>query len=194
MRLNGWQRLWVVVSTVWAVVAGLLAWAVWTEPTQKTWEEVTVLYSATAPNVKLVEFTSEEKKPPTDAELKDIFASVVRRTDTTTRQDPTALDFRPDAPRSVVKSEPLPARQGVARPPAGFLGVEAESVSFDIQVGATVETVRRAYEGELSRETRSARLTALGHSALVVMVPPLLLYGLGWAVGWVRRGFQRSDA
>jgi hypothetical protein len=185
----------VVVSTVWVVIAGLLAWSVWTEPEQKAWEEVKVVYSATAPNGKLVEFTSEDKKPPTDAELKEIFASVVGDTDTT-RQDSTALDFRPqdDAPLSVAKSEPLPARQGTARPAVGFLGVEAGSASFDIQVGAKVDAVRRAYEREVGRATRSARLTSLWYSALVMLVPPFVLYGLGWAVGWVRRGFQRGEA
>jgi hypothetical protein len=53
------------------------------------------------------------------------------------------------------------------------------------QFNATV-----AYSEIISAEVKAQRWARLGYAALAWLVPCLVLYAFGWAIGWVYRGFR----
>ncbi|MBI4525447.1 MAG: hypothetical protein HY695_16725 [Deltaproteobacteria bacterium] len=48
----------------------------------------------------------------------------------------------------------------------------------------------RAYDERLERDLREARLKGVTNAFLIWAVPCAVLYALGCAIGWVRRGFE----
>ena len=68
--------------------------------------------------------------------------------------------------------------------------VEAASKKlFDEHQKKLQETNRQRLE-----EFRARRLAALRIATAVWLLPPAALYALGWSAGWVRRGFQQTNA
>lgn len=86
--------------------------------------------------------------------------------------------------------------------PPGFVLI-SEPVTFpneavlQIRVAKEGDTeadvrVAQAYWAVVESAARAARWEMILVMALVFLIPCLMLYALGWAVAWVRRGFSRA--
>jgi hypothetical protein len=70
--------------------------------------------------------------------------------------------------------------------PGGHILVIRDGLT-EAQQNAVAGAIAQVVESELAKERKSF----LMHAILAALIPCALLYGLGWAVAWVRRGFQQ---
>jgi hypothetical protein len=190
MKLNGWQRLWVVVAVVWMLPVLVLSYPLWPTITGVPKADVYI-----------------RMKPDDGRRLLDYnpFASI---------------GGIPDAPKGITQvpsgNDPFAAYGGAALqngqplrlPPGATLvpeftdirplpGNEGPVVDID---GHTVQFKKnipqedmnqtaRAYDSILRHILALKRMAFVGEALASWMVPAVALYALGWAIGWVRRGF-----
>ncbi len=181
--LNGWQRLWVVLSVLYLLVVVGFAALLW--PTAAgTWHRKEFIKRMPGELQAHVDGAYESKSSWEEAWKKRVIPE--------TNKPQTGRK----APAAVSKSQ---TDKNAGLPP-GFVLV-SEPVTFpngavlDIRVakeGDTVPDARvgPAYWAVVEREASAARRTMVWQTALVWFIPCLTLYVFGSAVAWVRRGFQ----
>jgi hypothetical protein len=91
MRLNGWQRLWVVAAGSWTIVVAIASWLLWPATIGITNVRGTVI----APNGKTLEVSGPHA--PTPNELSEIFAA------TSTNGSPSTTSLGPEAYKQLAK-------------------------------------------------------------------------------------------
>jgi hypothetical protein len=225
MRLNGWQRLWVVVTVVWTIGVVVVTWDVW--PADPDWFTANspLVLEVTAPNGTILEVETPDGELPSAATLEMIFrksgngsltlAQRVRAKypgvydDLTDQQIeanvkaqyPGVYDDVPStapAALSVVKSEPLAGatRQPIAHPATKALDltptvrVKTPVATLEFPPGTDAATVQRAYDKQLNDDARAKRLAVVRQASAWWLLPPVVVYLLGWAIAWVYRGFR----
>ncbi len=186
VRLNGWQRLWIVLSVLYLLSVIGLTMALW--PTPETTRHRDELLTRMPPELRArvlaayeSEWTFEEawKKipPPPDAGRKASKGLYL----TPFGSKPSTL--APLAPGVTLFSEP------VSFPNGAVLEIQVAKEgdpAHDARVAA-------AYWAAVEAAARAERWTRLRQMALVWVTPCMTLYALGWATAWVRRGFGRRD-
>jgi len=149
IRLNGWQRLWVVISTLYLVLVAGLVYPGW--PT----------FERTAHRDVFVARMPDEAR-------KHVVASYV--SEWSAREDRNGVHHvMPNGAVLVLRSP-------------SFRGVWDEDV----------QKVVNAYFDVVREATRAARWSFAGYALLTWLIPSAVIYGLGWSVGWVLRGFRDS--
>jgi len=203
VRLNGWQRIFVVLTTMWSVGVGLLAWQTWPAAVRnyRPWE-VDFEALASKRGESLAQFIRGvypwAYNDLSNAELETAFRA---------RYPPKSQ------PAVVSYSTALAAELGGTEVLSSSNRKTPEGAPQTVRVVSGVGTV--SFPGSMSEEeveTRAKRLSELHENneaklrqsnysrqmakarstAALWLVPPALIYALGWAVGWIRRGFVQS--
>jgi len=172
VRLNGWQRLWVIVSVLWLVVVTLFSYLLW--PTVSSGTLHSTAYDQLPREMQLkffdpLSFLLEKRVGTTDPETERL------------------------ANEWVAKQWGLPFPE---KPEDAGISVNASGHVFTFRSGVTqteAEEMAHKYVKLVHRALADARQEGVraGRTAFFVwVVPCLALYGLGWAIAWVRGGFR----
>ena len=144
MRLNGWHRLWIVLSVLWLMVlTGLAIMDFPTKPTKPT----------KPPTKEYEEFISKYRR---DSPNKIISPSPTTK---------PWLKYRRDSPNKIISPE-----------------------DFDKYSDSGIFRYER-YRKELA-EFPKKRTKFIRLHVILWLAPVLGSYALGWAIGWVIRGFK----
>ena len=196
LRLNGWQRLWIVVSILYLIpVVGIAALA-WPTPEATSHRDEFIKrlpaeLRAQVEGAYRSEYDWKEawKRRGGDSFQPDTAAQgKPTKTISGRRRASTARETGPDLAALNRDLTDLPG-------PAYFdngavLDIRAAKkgdAEPDVRVG-------RAYWEIVETEIRHARLALIGGAALWWVIPSVALYALGWSVAWVRRGFRGSGS
>ena len=143
MRLNGWQRLWVVTVAFWTVVVMLFSVSEW--PTTWSISEADVLRRLTPPD---------------------------------------ARKFRDSEDRYSHSRQP-----GIGE--TGLVDYSGHSVRLiEGLADADRERLARTYVAALTVALHERRSGFILEAVAWWAVPTTVLYAFGWAIAWVRRGFN----
>jgi hypothetical protein len=191
VRLNGWQRLWLVLSFLY--LAPILALAAVSWPTAAT----------TRHREEFIERLPDELQ----ARVEAAFDSEYSWKDSLRSGRETSIPPPPDFIPEQHSSGPLKFRPGVKMKGATPLPPRFTLISAPVNFpnGAVLQ-VRVAKEGDtepdarvgpaywsiVEAQARSARWTMLWRIAGGWFIPCFALYALGWAAAWVRRGFKAT--
>ena len=172
VRLTGWQRLWILVSVLWLVVVALFSYLLWPTVSSDTVHSIVYDQLPREMQLKLFDpfsFLSEKPVGITDPEAERLANEWVAKQ--WGLPFPEKLE---DAGITInVSDHVLTFRTGVTQ-------AEAEEVAHKY-----VELLHRALAA-----ARHERVQAARTAFLVWVVPCVMLYALGWAIAWVRRGFR----
>ena len=165
MRLNGWQRLWVVGAVLWTLAVSLGAWRTWPIVGKET---VSV-------------FPNAYGGPPIGYYEALAFAMGGSRVGGAT--DPLVVDANEgqlvEIPNvgtvSFPKSMPTPE-------------MEARAKTLDDEHRKLLQRINQERREDFSAQRRGAIQFAIA----ALLLPPLAIYALGWALVWVYRGFRAS--
>ena len=159
MKLNGWQRLWVVFTVAWTLAVCLVGYANWPRPTD-------YLRALEAGEETRERLASQSAAKPT----------VSNEAPGSSRPPDLDAEGNPLPPRTVTRTvNELIAAGAIPR---------GEEESTEAALARLVE--------RLDSERQALRDDRVEHAGVTLMawaIPPALLYALGLAVGWVRRGF-----
>jgi hypothetical protein len=180
-RLNGWQRLWVLISILYLLLVVGITIIMWPTP-ETTWHRDEFIAQMPAELRAHVDAAYDSKWKWEEALKK--------------QGNPLTGDLEKDLSAAAPRPKPTP-------PPRRFTLVSSP-VSFpngavlEVHVAKEGDTepdvrVAAAYWTVVESATRAARWAMIRQTALVWFIPCLLLYALGWATAWVRRGFRRGD-
>ncbi len=180
MRLNGWHRLWIVVSILYFVpVAAFVA---------LTWPTAATTWHRDAFIARLPDELRAHVEAAYDSEYswKDSLKSEI----------PPPPDYRPPVftpGTKTAKATPLPSRFTLVSAPVRF----PNGAVLQVRVAKEGDTepdarVAPAYWAVVEGAARAARWTTAWQAFGAWFVPCLSLYALGWAVAWVRRGFRTA--
>lgn len=128
MRLNGWQRLFVLIFAAWTVAVGLFSYLAWPHPVQQG------------------QFTAAD----VDSQ----------------RSNSAAQQLRVEGP---------------------------DGKMYEFPRDATDDEIRAFFSRSQANGPTSQRGGFVLRMAAGWLLPPTLLYALGWGIAWVRRGFS-ADA
>jgi hypothetical protein len=182
-RLNGWQRLWVVVSTLYLLFVAVFVAFSW--PTaETTWHREEFIARLPA-----------DLRAHVDAAYDNEYSwkqSLKSGRETTA----SPRDYPPMYKRGIQTSAgpPFSPRFTLLSAMVSF----PNRAILEIHVAREGDTepdarVASAYWAIVEAEARAARLTTVLRVLLIWSVPCLSLYALGWSVGWVRRGFRGAS-
>jgi hypothetical protein len=208
VKLNGWQRLWVVVGVLWGVLVAFVASISWPAIQNLSAQEIAdqmapeaigaIWYpDGTPPFVLELDFQPEITlaghlvRPPAlpkwRARLTDIEVDQLARDlgGVVSDADPRPRDRQADYLVSWRPRRPeqiaVPAKSGQG----SFV------MAIPTTDPATAEANYLEAAGAILRERRYTRLKV---ASLFWLVPVATVYTLGAAVGWIRRGFKTSPA
>lgn len=159
LRLNGWQRLWILVSVLYLLLVGSLAYAFW--PTLESTRHRAEFIERMPADVRKQINGAYASQWEADQEAKDVSRTL--------------------PPGFVLKGR------------EGRLQVLPNGAVFRV-VGSEFEQFRvlAAYVDVVDAEVKAQRWATARTVALAGLVPCLALYALGWAIGWVYRGFRSN--
>jgi hypothetical protein len=163
VRLNGWQRLWIVLCALYAVPVATVLYLFWPTPEQIHHREGFVSrMPAHFQKLVITVYPGEYAKGEAWKLLGEKGKKVTVE----------ALDI---------------LNAGLILLPNGaILAVRA-------QTNRTSQTdIARAYWAVVRAEARAERWTMAWWLALEWLVPCLTVYAVGWATAWVRRGFKNG--
>jgi hypothetical protein len=184
IRLNGWQRLWVVVSMVWALVVGLIVFAAWPMPSSAEehirpadpngWTPVPEGFYAALANLSGDTIIADRvAKTLLSATVPDaVRADAVRAFYLSANLDDLEKRLTPLALPKPVKAQLWDIKKEEPNPPELQI-VSSEPLPF--------------WE---DHQLALRRITFAGGALALLLVPPIGLYALGWSASWVRRGFR----
>jgi hypothetical protein len=179
--LNGWQRLWVIVSVLYLVLVVCASIVFW--PTaQTTWHRYDFIAEMPAELRARIDAAYESKWKWEEAWKGK---SGLEKLDKDLLLTPfgTKPKLLPLAPGFILESEP------VSFPNGAVLQIRVAKEG-DAEHDARAAT---AYWAVVKAAARAARWTMAWKMALVWLIPCLTLYALGWAIAWVRLGFRSDD-
>jgi hypothetical protein len=193
MKLNGWQRLWIVLTVLWMMPNVFFVYANW----------------ATLASVSKSDVYMKLKREDGER-LTDYFDVIMTQLGGTSVDDPRVSELRKDKAFQaasvkdqkayLMATDPDFAKASTVNQNA-HLGVVTGTTGPIVDIdGHTVTFVRdlpqsdmdqtaRAYDGALKTIFRQRRFEALGRSIALWIGPAVGLYMIGFAVVWVKRGF-----
>ena len=179
MRMNGWQRLWVVLILLWGVVVGTVVYL--TVPRPMTYLSL----DADAPEREEILARLKQQSLPNahssttfqanyvDEPLPPIGGRILKRYGVT---DPiTGRHFE-------IQSDHIPTENEL-------LSAEISELEKNVQQDRT-NTEKQNREEAAGRH--DARVALMRNALLVWLIPAGCLYALGWSIGWIRRGFRHA--
>lgn len=144
LSLNGWQRLWVLASSIYFAVVTAYVVFEFPQPEKIKYDRAYVKKLSPQSQTLLV---PEDKEGWQSAEQWD-----------------TDVEMPNGARLSFKKGVP------------------------EIDMSA----VAKEYWSLITQTANEHRWSLIGYAALAWLLPSIAIYGLGWAIGWVYRGFKRK--
>jgi hypothetical protein len=195
MRLNGWQRLWVLATVLWLLTVILFNYASW--PTTASISKGDVYFRMNPDDThRLTDYYDVMASSFGWTNLNAVTSRI-----TALKQDKDFLAASPKDQKAYLsyadpdfaKASPLDQNAYLGN----ITGVKGPTVDID---GHTVQFVQavpqedmnktaRAYHAALMQILRRKRAAFVGEALTVWMMPAIALYALGWGILWVRRGF-----
>jgi hypothetical protein len=202
MALNGWQRLWVVGSALFALCALLIAVVAW--PVDVL-DEGRIYRRMSPANVGRLDWfgrfapnheqTFDKRQVKTDDGADHVFPANATDAEISRSLNPApAASTEPNGWTLVRPAKPLTV---VASTPAEIV-VEGHTLHFrEIEVSRPESrydpvAVANDFRSALHRTLVIDRANLVGRLAGSWLVFVTFLYACGWSVGWVRRGFGPS--
>jgi hypothetical protein len=182
-KLNGWQRIFVVIAVIWIPIVYSVNNSTRVEPS---------LY---VHRILAVEKALERKSKIEAAALKAHEAGnaddVKVLTDAAKKFDPDAfLRNESQNPKQNWQEDPLVMKGKLwFEMPDGRL---IEARSSENKKSDYVVAYQKALP-DIRAAERKARIDYLVNGAQLYFAPLVVLYLLGWSVGWIRRGFKKPD-
>lgn len=165
MRLNGWQRLWVVGTVLWTLTVGIGTWRTWPAVENDVVSVIPTAYGGgTIDYYEALAFVmggslvGGASVPPVVDGNEGMLVEV---------PDVGTVSF----PRSMTTPQ-----------------AEVAAKSLVDEHGKLLQRINRERRGESSAK----QLGAIRIAAGMLLLPPLMFYALGAAVAWVYRGFRAS--
>lgn len=203
MRLNGWQRLFVVLAAVWSLGVGFLTWRAWPAGIERyrPWE-MDFEAAASKRGESLAKFI-QSVYPWAYHDLTDdaLEAAFKARYPSKSSASPVSYFTALAAEMGGVEGLSERADESTAVSPETVLIVPGlGKVAFPSSMSRE-EMDRRAKElselrdkNEEKRRTtnRTNQIAAARLAATLWLAPLAAAYGLGWAVAWIRRGFAAT--
>jgi hypothetical protein len=187
MRLNGWQRLWVVVAFLYLPVVATGGWFAWPRDDEVRWR----WNEARDPLLLSVETVTKPPSPRTDRYVDAVETLRAIREEEGRPRPPSRLLTVPST-SSRHRDEPRSIRV--------FFGTEdtdeemiAAAVRRERELALKEDEVDTRFETELA-QLPAARMNVVGWAFATWALPLLVLYLLGWAIGWVFRGFVKPSS
>ena len=182
LRLNGWLRLWVVVSLVYLIAVAVFTRHFW--PTaETTWHRDDFI-------------TQMPAKLRTD-----VVSAYGNEYEWSKHVSSSTDSFKADSPPAFVpgSSRIIEHEQVISLPPE-FVLVSGpvqfpNNAVLEIAVARKGDTepnvaAARAYWAVVEEQSRANQRTLLWRAALFWFIPSLAIYVLGSAIAWIRRGFS----
>lgn len=218
MRLNGWQRLWIVVAATWLMPVIVFSYELWPTTANVSKDEV---YARLKPDYgrRLSDYIATSQSGGT---VRIDFSKYVSPDQSGWVPDwvPDNPTLGPGAPQSDANaSSTLPSpppghtldtpRRGqytdadIDKPKATGKGQPLTVVSSEMDIdghkvqvyeGVSPDEVNqtvRAYTAILRHLLNVKRASFIGMVFALWMVPMIAFYLAGWAIAWVRRGFRQ---
>lgn len=197
MKLNGWQRLWVLLAALWLPPVALVGYELW--PTTGSVPKADVYY----------QMKPEDGHRLTD--YYDVMATRLGGTNVVTpriaelQQDKEFLAASPNYQKAYLSQIDSDFAKASTLDQNAYLGhitgitgpvadVDGHTVTFIKDVpDEEMNQTARAYDAALRQILRRKRSVLLGEGLALYSVPVIGLYLLGFAVGWVRRGFRTTS-
>ena len=168
--LGGWARLWIFVSVLWLVLVISFAAAIFRDEriahTESLYEEMDPEAQDAFSRLRLAVHDAEDPYRDVNSSRETIRREAVRR-------------------GLIIVREAGNGAHLVFTPPEGG---DVEDPKFV----ADVETITASYERILRRLRRQQRIGFVGKAFAVWLVPCLIVFVLGRAVGWVYQGFTKE--
>ena len=177
--MNGWQRLFVLVSVLWGIVSASVFY--WTPPDTSEQAPLNVdKYLVSLPFPR--EVCSASVPPPSDAAPESVPSVKII----------SLKNFSDEEIASYCRSNALSIHMALDIYERDFFMPDGAVVVADPRrkpedVAAAYEKAKEERRGELQSQIFAHAPKRLGAFA----APLVLIYFLGWMVAWVRRGFHR---
>jgi hypothetical protein len=193
-RLNGWQRLWIVLSVFYLLLVVAFTFVIWPIPETTSHREEFLTRMPSELRARVVAAYAsrweweEARKKASDFER--VFPDK-SNTPKAKNLPPLTGDIEKDLRSGSIPSPPdfVPDPQPVTVPNGAILQIRGDAKKGDTEPDFRVAD---AYWAVVQSATRTARWEMARGMALVFLIPCFALYALGWAVAWVRRGFSRA--
>ena len=210
MKLNGWHRLWILLSSVYFVV--VTSYVIMEFPKAENISHKSEFYKKLPKKAALMiipatyqdalaldgkdiplSIADASNESPSIAKLSEIRNKHPEYNDMTDQQlaDTLYLKYYSDMPKNEYYK-----RINLKEIPAGHLNVEMPNghiITFNtIFSKKELECAAKEYWGVVEQKATEKRLHLLLYVSLFWLVPCLLLYALGWSVNWVHMGFKQK--
>lgn len=201
--MNGWQRLFVVIAVVWSLGVGLWTWRTWPLEIKRyrPWEtdfEAAALtrgeslarfirsqypwaYNDLTDDVLEAKFRARYSSKSSVVSYYTVLAAELGGAESFSAGDNTSTV---GAPETVVDVSAV----GKVAFPSSMDPSEIERRAKDLS------QLAEQNEQKFGVTNRTNRSTATKFTATLWLVPLVVIYGFGWAVGWIRRGFAAPPA
>lgn len=203
MRLNGWQRIFVVATVVWTLGIALLTWQTWPSAARsyRPWE-VDFEALAVKRGESLAQFI-RSVYPWAYNDLSDADLEAKFRARYPLNSQPAVVSYYTVLAAelggtddlSPADKKPAEGAEQIVRLVSGVGKVSFPASMSGEEVGTRSKQLSELHESndaKLRASNRSAQIAEAKLMAALWLVPPGLIYALGWAVGWIRRGFVQT--
>jgi hypothetical protein len=194
LPLNGWQRLWVVISIIYILPVLSIAALAWPTPEATSHQDAFISQLPADIRAQIDgAYRNEYDWKEAWKRRADSFQPDPRsrakptKTASDRRLPPLTGDIERDFGGLAALTRDLTDLPGPAHFPNGAVLDIRVAKKGDDQPDARVA---QAYWTIVEGETRRARWALVVGAALWWLIPSLALYALGWSVAWVRRGFR----
>ena len=223
MRLNGWQRLWIVIAVPWAICVGLLGYVNWPTADQV---EMNAVHARMPPgdtaklasmeddrqavvDVKQLESASraQDQQPQntrfTDQQLMEIWNDP-RMRDLETKRQALELLTEDERQRLLKLTGPKPPEPALPKydlsdilEPQHQVVVEGRTLTLTFRAGVSPADVARVQDRcafAFREELWRNRAAAIRGFGAIWAILLVALYAAGWSLAWVRRGFSNRES
>ncbi len=180
MKLNGWMRLWILLTLIWVIIVGALSIAIIGWPTEPSRHEVINLLSDQSQTF-YKELEADEEGPSIVVEYsyKD-----------GTKQRVQFPNLGEDALDNIKKNIQEKAIEEGKEVTSVEINQFIELVSIANEKAKTaLKEYQQAYK-DRAKYLISERYVEYVIAALVLIIPPLIILMLGYGIVWVRKGFK----
>jgi hypothetical protein len=183
-RLNGWQRLWIVVSVLYLLSVVVLTAIFW--PTFETTEHQEEFIARMPQDARMLVVASYASEWSAREDRRGFVHIMPNRAVLLLQgaADPRLVGIRKKYP----EYNDLSDAELVSRLRAKF--PEYADLAAPVIADGDIQKVVTAYFGVVQQATRTARWSIAKIALLAWLIPCVALYAFGWAVAWVRRGFR----
>jgi hypothetical protein len=200
-RLNGWQRIWVVLIVMWTLVVGMFGYQ------GPTAVYHSIDYSEKAPTAKMAPKVRQRMTtPPWEGEACDgpvTFGMVYEEIrDLPGLSTPVRMCFpiKGISDQTQKEIEAVAARMTAARESEENIKLvvaemqqrAAKAGYFLPKIGQDeVNRIKAEYAHAYAEELRYLRRDHYKRMALIWLIPGVMLYAFGWSIRWIWRGFKK---